>query len=111
MRRILVACVVVAFGAGVAPAASPPVDAAIGKIQAATADAGKMQVFCELDAAVEAAPEDKEDPAVEKRIEGLVGQLGADFAAASNVGEELEEESSDGKEFIAALDAIGETCP
>jgi hypothetical protein len=101
----------VAVGASVVPAASPPVDAALKKIQAITADAGKMQVFCELDAALEAIPEDKEDLAAEKAADDIVTKLGAEFAAAWQVGEELEEEAPDGKEFTAAVDAILEKCP
>ncbi len=111
MKRIVIACVAVAFAASVAPAASPPVDAAIKKIQAITADAGKMKVFCEFDTALEAIPEDKEDPVAEKAADDIVTKLGADFAAAWEVGEELEEESADGKEFVAAVDAIAEKCP
>jgi hypothetical protein len=111
MKQILVACVAVAFGASIVSAASPPVDAAIKKIEGVVADAGKLQLFCELDDALEAAPEDKEDPAIEKRIDELVDRLGPDFAAAWDTGEELQEESADGKEYFAAVDAIGERCP
>jgi hypothetical protein len=111
MRQMLVACVAVAFGANMVSAASPPVDAAMKKIQGVVADAGKMQLFCELDDVLEAAPEDKEDPAIEKRIDELVERLGTDFAAAWDTGEELPEESADGKEYFAALDAIGDKCP
>jgi hypothetical protein len=111
MKQILVACVAVAFGASMVSAASPAVDASIKKIQGVVADAGKMQLFCELDDALEAAPEDKEDPAIEKQIDDLVERLGPDFATAWDAGEAVPEESADGKEFLAALDAIGDKCP
>ncbi|HET9312697.1 MAG TPA: hypothetical protein VFO04_01740 [Nitrospira sp.] len=110
MKRILGACVAVAFGASVVPAASPPVDAAIKKIQAVVADAGKMKLFCDLNGALDSG-EDKEDPAVEKKIDGIVTQLGPDFAAAWKVGDELDETSPDATEFAAAVEAIAEKCP
>jgi len=108
MKRILIACVAVAFAASVVPAASPEVDAAIKTIQ--SVGAAKMNVFCDLDKALEAAG-DKEDPAVQKQIEGLFAQLGPDFTTAWEVGGQLDEKSPDSTEFNAAVDALADKCP
>jgi hypothetical protein len=118
MNRIFVACAAVALGAGVAAAASPEVDKAIKTIQ--SVGAAKMQPFCDLvdtlDDADEkaekagAAAADKEDPAVEQQVDALLTQLGADFEAAWDAGEELDENSADGKEYAAAVDALADKC-
>jgi hypothetical protein len=108
MKRILIACVAVVFGASVLPAASPVVDAAIKTIQ--SVGAAKMNVFCDLEKALEAIDE-KEDPAVQKQIVDLFAQLGTDFSVAWQVGEGLDENSADSKEFNAAVDALAEKCP
>jgi hypothetical protein len=98
-------------------AASPQVDAAIRSIQAAGADPAKMTAFCDLmdvlgdaeDKAGAAAVE-KEDPALDKQVDTFLTQLGSDFEAAWDVGEELDENSADGKEYNAAIDALAEKC-
>jgi hypothetical protein len=118
VKRILIACAaVVAFGTSVVLAASPQVEGAIKAIQAAGADTAKLQAFCNLvdlegdadDKAGEAAAA-KEDPALEKQEDTLLAQLGADFEAAWEVGDDLDENSADGKAFNAAVDAVAEKC-
>jgi hypothetical protein len=108
----------VALGTSVVLAASPQVDGAIKTIQALGADAAKMKAFCDLvdlqpddeDKAGAAAVEEKEDPALAKQEDTLLTQLGADFEAAWDAGEELDENSADGKEYGAAVDALAEKC-
>jgi hypothetical protein len=113
MNRVLIALTVVALGASGAAAASPEVDKAIKTIQ--SVGAAKMQQFCDLldatepdeeapAAAGKAAPADKaaaekEDPAVEQEVDGLLAQLGSDFATAWEAGEDLDENSPDGKAY------------
>jgi hypothetical protein len=114
MKRTLIACVAIAFGASMAPAASPEVDKAIKTIQAVASDPAKMKLFCTLDGAIETADGQtdatKADPAVEKQIEDLLAQLGPEFEAAWDVGDELDEKSPDGVEFAAALEALAAKC-
>jgi hypothetical protein len=110
MNRIVIACAAaVALGAGVVLAASPQVDAAIKAIQAVGADAAKLKTFCELTSALEAAGE-KEDPELQKKVDDLMAKLGPDFEAAWEVGDGLDENSADAKEFNAAVDALAEKC-
>jgi hypothetical protein len=110
MRRTLIACAAIACGASLVLAASPEVDKAIKAIQGVTADPAKMQLFCALDEASDAAGE-KADPANEKQVEEILGKLGADFAAAWDAGDNLDDKSADGVEFSAAVEAVAAKCP
>ena len=109
MNRILMAGVAIVFGAGAVLAASPEVAKAIKTIQSVSGDAAKMKLLCALDDAEEGMGE-KEDPAAEKQVEDLLGQLGDDFAAAWDVGDGLDEKSPDAVEFAAAVEAVSEKC-
>jgi hypothetical protein len=117
MKRTLtasaIAIAVCVLGVSAVPAASPQVDKAIKTIQSIGSDAAKMKLFCALDDADEAveAAGGKEDPAAEKQADDILSQLGADFAAAWDVGAELDEKSPDAAEFAAAVDALSEKCP
>jgi len=109
MKRIPIACAA-ALCASVALAASPQIDAAIKAIQSVGADPAKMEVFCDLYNALSTAGE-KEDPEVQKKVEGWIAELGPDFSAAWEIGEQLDETTADGMEFYAAVDALAEKCP
>ena len=117
MKRILMTAVgagvgvfaAAALGAGSAPAASPQVDLAIRAVQAVGNDPGKLKLFCELNKLLQAAGE-KEDAAAQKQIEDLVAQIGPDFSAAWDIGDELDENSEDGQEFYEAVDTLAEKC-
>jgi hypothetical protein len=109
MKRILIACVAIAVGAGTVPAASPAVDLAIKTIESVGADAGKLKIFCNLNKLLQDAG-DKDDPAIQKQIDDLVTQLGPDFSAAWDIGDELDENSPDGQEFYGAVDTLAEKC-
>jgi hypothetical protein len=109
MKRSLLACAALAGAAGLALAASPEVDKAIKTIQGVAADPAKMQLFCALDAASDATSE-KADPAQEKQVDDILGKLGADFAAAWDAGDNLDDKSADGMEFSTAVEAIAAKC-
>jgi len=109
MKRILMAYVAVALGASAVLAASPEVEAAIKTIQSVAADAGKLKLFCTLNDLLQSAGE-KDDPELEKRADDIIKQLGPDFEAAWDVGNELDEDSADGMEFFAAVDMLAEKC-
>jgi hypothetical protein len=117
MKRILIACAVIACGAGLAIAASPEVEKAIKTIQSATADPAKLKLFCEAlqedddDDNNKDAQAEKDDPAEEKQAQAALKQLGADFAAAWAIGEKLGEDSADATEFASAMEAISAKCP
>ena len=109
MKRILFACVAVAIIAGAVPAASPAVDLAIKTIEAVANDPARLKLFCELNKLLQESG-DKEDPAIQKQIEDLVAKLGPEFAAAWEIGDELDENSEDSQEFYGAVDALAEKC-
>ena len=103
------ACAALVLGAGVVTAASPQVDLAIKAVEAVGNDPGKLKLFCQLNKLLQAAGE-KEDAAVQKQIEELVAQMGPDFSAAWDIGDELDENSEDGQEFYEAVDTLAEKC-
>lgn len=109
MKRILFACVAVAISAGAVPAASPAVELAIKTIEAVANDPTRLKLFCELNRLLQEHG-DNEDPVIQKRVEDLVAKLGSEFATAWEVGDELDENSEDGQEFYAAVDALAEKC-
>jgi hypothetical protein len=96
-------------GSGTLLAASPQVDQAIKSIQSVAGDAGKLKLFCELNELLQEAG-DKEDAETTKKVEDLITQIGADFSAAWDVGDELDENSPDGQEFYAAVDGLADKC-
>jgi hypothetical protein len=110
MKRILIACVAVGLSTMAASAASPQIDAAIKTLTALGDDPAKLQTFCALNKVMQALG-DKQDPAAEKQIEAYFDQLGDEFEAAWTAGEGLDENSPDGKEYAAALEALEDKCP
>jgi hypothetical protein len=105
----LAACAAAIMLSGAATAASPQVETAIKSVQAVGNDAGKLKLFCDLNKLLQEAG-DKEDPATQKQIEDLITKIGADFGAAWDVGDELDENSPDGQAFYAAVDTLAEKC-
>jgi hypothetical protein len=53
---------------------------------------------------------EKQDAAAEAKIEGFMKQLGSEFETAWNVGNDLNENSPDGKAFNAGLDELSGKC-
>jgi hypothetical protein len=109
MRRILIAGAALVAAAGALPAASPAVDQAIKTIEAVGNDPAKLKAFCALNKFIADAGETN-DQAIEKKIDDQVAQIGADFKTAWDTGEDLTEDSDDGKAFYAAVDALIAKC-
>lgn len=113
MKRVLMmgvgACAALVIGASSVPAQDASVAGAIKAIEAVGADPGKLKLFCELNNLVESAGE-KEDPALDAKIDDALGKLGEDFSSAWEVGEGLDESTEDGKKFYGAVDALAEKC-
>lgn len=108
--RTLAACVA-ALGLAAAPAlaASPKIEAAVKAFKAVAGDAGKLKTFCAMSKVMESAGE-KEDPKIDAQIQGFIKQLGADFETAWAAGEDIDENSADGKAYNAALDDLSAKC-
>src|ERR1700680_2691283 len=109
MKRILVTCIAVLLGACPCFAASPNVEAAVKTFSAVGADAGKLQIFCEMTKAIDAMG-DKQDAAAEAKIQGYIKQLGTDFEAAWNTGDDADESTPDGAALRAAVDDLAGKC-
>jgi hypothetical protein len=108
--RVVAACVALGLAFHPALAADPKVDAAVKTFTAVAADAGKLKTFCTMLKAMDAAG-DTPTPAAQAQIEGYTKQLGADFVVAWNLGENLDENSADGKAWNDALDDLAGKCP
>ena len=109
MKRIVVAAVAVCLAAAPAFAASPKVDAAIKVFQAVSANPAKLKTFCDMSKVMDAMGE-KQDAAAEAKIQGFMKQLGTEFETAWNVGNDVNENSADGKAFNAGLDDLAGKC-
>lgn len=110
MKRAVIASVILCLGFAPALAAAPKVEAAVKTFKAVAGDAAKLKTYCEMSKTMEAMGE-KEDAAAEAKIAGYMKQLGADFEAAWNIGDEVKEDSPDGKALNDALDDLQNKCP
>ena len=92
-----------------AQAASPKVESASKVFQSVAADPAKVKTYCEMSKVMDSAGE-KPDQTTDAKIQGYMKQLGTDFEQAWNAGNELDENSEDGKTFSAALDTLSSKC-
>ena len=110
MKRVLASSsIAVFFLACPAFAASPNIEAAIKTFKAIGADAGKLKVYCEMKKTMDSAG-DKQDAAIDAKIDGHMKDLGAEFQAAWNAGDNVEENSPDAKALDAAIDELSAKC-
>ena len=109
MRRLILPCLALCLGVSSAFAASPKVEAAIKVFNSVANDAAKLKTFCAMNKIMEKTGE-KEDKAADTQIQGLMKQLGADFETAWGAGDNLKEDSADGKAFFGAMDGLMEKC-
>jgi hypothetical protein len=91
-------------------AASAQIEAAVKVIQTVGTDASRLQIFCEL-IRIDEQNAGKADPVLEARMDKLLNQLGADFKAAWDTAETIDEASEDGKVLDDALDRLSDRCP
>ena len=109
MMRILLVPAAACLTTLAALAADTNADSAVATFKAVEGDAGKLKIFCEMSAAMDKAG-DNPDDAAEAQIDGYVKQLGPDFETAWNAGEDIDENSPDGKKLDAALDELANKC-
>jgi hypothetical protein len=109
MKRTVLTTAALCLGVYAAMAASPKIEAALKTFKAVAADSGKLKTFCAMDSAIEAAAE-KKDKAAAGKIDALMKQLGPDFETAYNAGEGVDDNSADGKAFVAGIEALASKC-
>jgi hypothetical protein len=109
MKRVVVAGVAFCLGTAQAFAAAPKIEAAVKVFKAVAADPAKLKTFCAMNKVMEQAGE-KEDPKLDAQIDGYMKQLGAEFEAAWNSGDGVDENSADGKVLYAAMDDLAAKC-
>jgi hypothetical protein len=107
--RVVVSVAAICLGAFGAWAASPKIEAAVKTFKAVAADPAKLKAFCAMNDALDAAAE-KKDKAAAARIPGLIKGLGPEFESAWNAGEDVDDDSPDGKVFVSALDELADKC-
>ena len=109
MKRVVFTAVAVCLAAAPAFAASPKVESAIKVFKGVSADPAKLKTFCDMSKVMDAMGE-KEDKAADAKIQGFMKQLGSDFETAWNAGNDVNENSADGKALNAALDDLAGKC-
>jgi hypothetical protein len=98
--------------AGLAQAANPKLDAAIGAFNAVAGDASKLKSYCDMTKAMassETAPSGDTQTA-DKTIEASIAALGPDFKSAMDLESEIDPASADGKTYSDALDVLDAKC-
>lgn len=108
--RALIAATALCLIAAPALAADAKVDAAIKTFKAVGGDAGKLKTYCAMTKLMDQMGE-KEDKALEAKIDAELAKLGDDFAKAWEAAGTVDEKSADGKAVAAALDELSEKCP
>jgi hypothetical protein len=109
MKRLIFACVALCLAIAPAAALAPKIEAAVKTFKAVAADSAKVKIFCAMLKVMESM-DDQPNPTAEKQIEDHMKQLGADFVAAWDAQEGLNENSPDGKAYDAALDELVGKC-
>src|SRR5437763_13320578 len=89
---------------------SPEVEAALKVFGTVDSDANRMKTFCEL-MRIDEQNAQKADPFLEAKMDKLLDELGADFKAAWDFAETVDQASEDGKVLNAALDRLSDRCP
>lgn len=108
--RIVVSIAAIYLGTAAVMAASPKIEAAIKTFKAVAADPARLKLFCAMNAALDDAAE-KKDKAAAAKIPQLMKQIGPDFESAWNAGEDVDDDTPDGKVFVSAIDELADKCP
>ncbi len=110
MKRAVLMTAALCMTAAAALAADTKIDTAIATFQSVAKDPGKMKLYCEMSAIMDKGGDDP-DAATEAKIDDYVKQLGPEFQSAWDVGDDVDENSPDGKRLDAALDELADQCP
>ena len=108
--RALAAAIALSLMTVPAAAASSQVEAAVKVFETVDSDVNRMKTFCEL-MRVDEQSAQKADPFLEAKMDKLLDELGADFKAAWDFAETIDQVSEDGKVLNAALDRLSDRCP
>jgi hypothetical protein len=109
-RAVIIPAALCLTAAAALAAGSPMTDAAVATFQSVAKDPGKMKLYCEMSAIMDKSGDDPDD-ATQKKIDGYVKQIGPDFQSAWDAGDDLDEDSPDGKRLDAAIDELTNKCP
>jgi hypothetical protein len=104
-----IASAALCIGAGAAFAADTPIDSAVKTFKSVATDPAKMKIYCEMSDFMDKTG-DNEDDATDAKVDDYAKQLGPEFQSAWNLGDDVDENSSDGKRLDAALDELSDKC-
>jgi hypothetical protein len=103
---------------GPPPAAKPPTKAEVQKIVSQIkGDKAKLDIYCQISKLgdqAQAAAQKKDQKKMEdlsKQADALGQKLGPDYVKLMAGMEDVDPESKDGKDLIAILDTLDESCP
>lgn len=108
--RIVASAAAIGLMACAVMAASPKIESAVKTFRAVATDPAKLKLFCAMDAAMGVAEQKKDKASVDAVVE-LMKQLGPEFETAWSAGEDVDDDSPDGKVFVSALDELSDKCP
>ena len=109
MQRALVTCLAICLCTSCAPAADATTEPALREFKAVGTDPRRLEIFCAMGKALDIVDE-KDDAAAEAAIASYLKELGPEFEKAWYVGEEVDENSPDGKALRAAIDELTGMC-
>jgi hypothetical protein len=103
---------------GPPPAAKPPTKAEVQKVVSQIkGDKAKLDIYCQISKLgdqAQAAAQKKDQKKMEdlsKQADALGQKLGPDYVKLMAGMEDVDPESKDGKDLIAILDTLDESCP
>ena len=109
MPRVLIAYVAFCLCASCALAADPRIDSAIQEFKAVASNPARLKTYCAMSNAVDTA-EEKDNTVAKAAIDRHMKELGAEFEKAWQVGDDVDENSPDGKALGAAVDELTGQC-
>ena len=109
MLRIPISVVALCFCMSCAVAADPRIDLAVTEFRKVGADPQRLKTYCAMSNALDTA-EEKDNAVAAAAMERYLKELGAEFEKAWHVGDDVDENSPDGKALSAAIDELTGMC-
>jgi hypothetical protein len=111
VKKISLIALAVCLAAPSAHAATVDAATITKSIEQASSDPAKVKAYCDLSKKMkEIGEDDKKAEAAGNEIDGYFKALGADFEAAWNAGQDVDEKSAEGKAFDEAMTKFDAKC-
>ena len=109
VQRALVTCVAICLCTSCAPTADARTESALREFRAVGTDPRRLEIFCAMGKVLDTVDE-KDDAAAEAAIASYLKELGPEFEKAWKIGEDVDENSPDGKALTSAIDELAGMC-